>query len=482
MMPQRLICTCSRDDWRARQVEQTYAGQRIHMIGIGGAGMCALAEMLLQRGATVSGSDLLAGIATDRLGEAGAEISIGHQVENIPDRCDRVVYSAAVCCENPELLAAAHRGIERMKYSQMLGELLAAQCGVAIAGTHGKSTTTAMVAYAMVEADLDPSFIIGATAPQLGGPSLAGSGRYFVAEACEFDRNFLSLRPTLAAVLNIEEDHLDCYKDIAGIIEAFGSFLAKIPVDGLAVVNGEDRNVAAASRSAVCEVQTFGTQEGCMWRAVDLQADRGAYSFTVTFAGWPFCRIALSLPGLHNVYNALAACAILHHAALAPRQIASALGSFEGTLRRMTVKAQSRGVTVVDDYAHHPTEIQVTLRALRERFSPKRLVCVFQPHQHSRTRFLLADFSRSFAAADIVIVPDIFFVRDSVREKDYISSKDLAARIRLHGGQAIYLETFEAISSHLKEIVGPGDLVVTMGAGNVWEIADEIVRWLGVAG
>jgi len=461
-------------------VEQTYAGQRIHLIGIGGAGMRALADMLLQRGAVITGSDLAASAATERLAEAGAEVRIGQQAENIPDECDRVVYSAAIHAENPELLAAAERGIRRLKYSQMLGELMAAQCGIGVAGTHGKSTTTAMIAHTMVQAGLDPSFIIGATATQLGGPSRPGSGRFFVAEACEFDRSFMNLQPILAAVMNIEEDHLDCYRDLAAIVEAFRSFLARVPVDGIAVVNGEDRNAAAAARSAACEVQTFGVRDGCMWRAVELTGEQGLHSFTVRFTGRDFCRVELRQPGLHNVYNALAACAMCHHAGLAPLQIAEGLGSFAGTHRRMTVKGRAVGVTVVDDYAHHPTEIQVTLRALRDRYNPSRLVCVFQPHQHSRTRFLLNDFARSFAAADEVIMPDIYFVRDSVREMDYICSEDLASQIRLRGGRAIYLKTFEQIIEHLSESLAPGDLLVTMGAGNVWEIADEIVRGLGI--
>ena len=467
-------------DGRAQQVEQTYAGQRIHMIGIGGAGMRALAEMLVQRGAIITGSDLAASAATQRLAELGVDVAIGQQGENLPALCDRVVYSAAVHNENPELIAATERGLRGHKYSQMLGEIMSKSCGVAISGTHGKSTTTAMVACALAAAGTDPSFIIGATCPQLGGPSRAGAGKLFVAEACEFDRSFLNLQPTYAAVLNIEEDHLDCYKDLDGIIEAFRSFIAKLPVDGVAILNGEDRTVALAARGARCEVQTFGLAEGCMWQAREVEARNGMYRFSVYLTAREFCRIELTVPGLHNVYNALAAAALLHHCGLSPREISAGLGSFAGTLRRMTVKGQARGITVVDDYAHHPTEIQVTLRALRDRYSPRRLVCVFQPHQHSRTRFLLKDFSRSFSSADLVIVPDIYFVRDSVREKDYISSQDLAAQIRLQGGQAMYLKNFEEIAQHLTSTLTEGDLVVTMGAGNVWEIADEVVRWLGV--
>jgi UDP-N-acetylmuramate--alanine ligase len=467
-------------DGRAQQVEQTYAGQRIHMVGIGGAGMRALAEMLIQRGACITGSDLAPSAATLRLSELGADVAIGQQGENIPLQCDRVVFSAAVHAENPELVAATERGLKGLKYSQMLGEIMSKGCGVGIAGTHGKSTTTAMVAYALTAAGTDPSFIIGATCPQLGGPSHAGAGKLFVAEACEFDRSFLNLQPTYAAVLNIEEDHLDCYKDLDSIVEAFRSFIAKLPVDGVAIVNGEDRTAALAARGARCEVQTFGLADGCLWQAKELECRQGIYRFAVHHLGREFTRIELTVPGLHNVYNALAAAAILHHCGLSPREIASGLGGFSGTLRRMTVKAQSKGITVVDDYAHHPTEIQVTLKALRERFNPRKLVCVFEPHQHSRTRFLLKDFSRSFSCADLVIVPDIFFVRDSVREKDYISSQDLAAQIRLQGGQAMYLKTFAEIAQHLKGSLSEGDLVVTMGAGNVWEIADEVVRWLGI--
>jgi UDP-N-acetylmuramate--alanine ligase len=450
------------------------------MIGIGGAGMRALAEMLVQRGAIVTGSDLAASAATHRLSELGVEVAIGQQGENLPLLCDRVVYSAAVHSENPEFVAASERNLRCLKYSQMLGEIMSKSCGVAISGTHGKSTTTAMVACALSAAGADPSFIIGATCPQLGGPSHAGAGKLFVAEACEFDRSFLNLQPTFAAVLNIEEDHLDCYKDLDGIIEAFRSFIAKLPVDGVAILNGEDRTVALAARGAVCEVQTFGLAEGLMWQGREIECRNGMYCFAVYHTGREFCRIELTVPGLHNVYNALAAAAMLHQCGLSPREISSGLSSFAGTLRRMTVKGQGRGITVVDDYAHHPTEIQVTLRALRDRYSPRRLMCVFQPHQHSRTRFLLKDFSRSFSSADMVLLPDIYFVRDSVREKDYISSQDLAAQIRLQGGQAVYLKSFAEIAQHLKSTLTEGDLVVTMGAGNVWEIADDVVRWLGV--
>ena len=458
---------------------EPFLDRRVHLIGIGGTGMRALAGMLLARGAVVTGSEMAGSGAVERLVEIGAKIQIGQRAENIPGECDLVVYSAAVHEQNPELLAARKGEVEVLKYSQMLGRLMAQSVGIAVAGTHGKSTTSGMVAYALSAAGLDPNFIVGATVEQLGGPSGVGRGRHFVAEACEFDRSFLNLCPHYAAILNIEEDHLDCYQDLAAIVEAFRAFATKVAPEGVLVVNSEDRDAMAAAESAACEVETFGLAENSTWRGVDLRGQRGLFNLQVRLKGQMFCSLALALPGLHNVYNALAAAALLHHAGAGRRDIAEHLGAFTGTHRRMTLKGAARGVKVVDDYAHHPTEVQVTLRAARDYFEPKRLICVFQPHQHSRTRFLLKDFARSFGAADEVIVPDIYFVRDSDREKDHISSEDLVAQIRLNGGSAIYLKTLEEIGRHLRDELRAGDLVITMGAGNIWEVADDIVCWLG---
>jgi len=457
---------------------ECFAGRRIHLVGMGGSGMRALAQMLIDRGALVSGSDMHPSAALDRLAAAGADTFVGHQIDNIaPDR-EIVVYSAAIHEQNPELLAARDRGLDVVKYSRMLGRLMAAGTGIAIAGTHGKSTTTAMVAYALTEAGADPSYVVGATVEQLGGPSNAGAGKHFVAEACEFDRSFLNLRPQYAAILNLEEDHLDCYKDLDAIVEAFRSFSSLVSPSGVLVVNGEDGEALEAAHGASCTVETFGFAEACTWRGANETPTRGCFEMDVLFDEQPFCHLALSLPGRHNAYNALAAVALLHHAGLEPQAIASALGQFSGAKRRLTLKGQAGGVTVVDDYAHHPTEVAATLRAIREFYQPQRLLCVFQPHQHSRTRFLLKDFAQSFGQADEVIVPDIFFVRDSERERDHISSEDLVSQIRLNSGTAIYKQTFDDIMAHLTQTLREGDLVVTMGAGNIWEVADGIVRWL----
>lgn len=450
----------------------------VHLIGMGGSGMRALAQMLISRGAAVSGSDMHAGAALESLAEHGAEVHVGQKAENIPADTGVVVFSAAIHEQNPELIAARRRGLEVVKYSRMLGRLMEGRLGVAIAGTHGKSTTTAMVAYALSVSSRDPSYIIGATVDQLGGPCGVGSGRCFVAEACEYDRSFLDLRPSCAAILNVEEDHLDCYPDLGAIVEAFRAFSSLVAPEGILVVNGEDGEALEAAGGASCEVQSFGFDESCRWRGANERAPRGCFQMDVLLDGERFCELSMSLPGRHNAYNALAATAVLHHVGLEPDEVSSALGAFAGARRRLTFKGAAGGVTVVDDFAHHPTEISASLRAIREYYRPERLLCVFQPHQHSRTRFLLKDFARSFNLADEIIVPDIYFVRDSEKEKDHISSRDLVSQIRLNGGTPVYRQTFGEIVRHLKADLRGGDLLVTMGAGNIWQVADEIVRWL----
>jgi UDP-N-acetylmuramate--alanine ligase len=463
----------------ARAAAGTFVGRRVHLIGVGGAGMRALAQMLVDRRAAVSGTDAAPSAAVAALRRRGAAVGVGHGADKIPPDCELVVRSAAIHEDNPELQAARRRGLDVIKYAEMLGRLMAEGVGVAVAGTHGKSTTAAMVAYALWRSGADPSYVIGAHVEQLGGPSGVGGGRHFVAEACEFDRSFLHLRPQLAAILNVEEDHLDCYRDLDEIVEAFGAFASQVAPSGVVIVNADDAAAARAARSARAAVEGFGRSAGCAWRAADVAAERGCREMDVLYRDRPLCRFRVPLPGAHNADNALAAAALLHHAGLTGAQIADALARFGGAQRRMTLKGRARGVTVLDDYAHHPTEIRATLRAVREHFAPRRLLCVFQPHQHSRTRFLLKDFAGSFAACDQVIVPDIYFVRDSERERDYISSRDLVAQIGFCGRQAAYRPTFEQIGRHLRAELREGDLVVTMGAGDIWKVADDVVRWLG---
>ena len=451
------------------------AGARVYMIGIGGCGMRGVAAVLMRAGAVVSGSDRSESGALQRLAEQGAAIHIGQCSANLPDECDLVVYSAAIHEDNPELIAARERGFKVIKYSELLGRLMSCRTGIAVAGTHGKSTTTAMISYDLRDAGLDPSFVIGAGVEQLGGGSGVGDGKHFVVEACEYDRSFLNLRPRMATILNVEEDHLDYYSGLDAIIESFRAFASLVPADGLLIVNGADRNALRAAADVDATVETFGFEGDVDWRAEILDAARGCYRFRVWRGQTPLVRVQMAMPGRHHVANALAAMAICVHNGLDPAQVARHLGEFRGAYRRLTLRGQVARVTVVDDYAHHPTEIQVTLRAAREYYNPRRMFVVFQPHQHSRTRFLLNDFARSFGSADVVIVPDIYFVRDSESERDAIDAGALVERITLNGGEARYEPNFTNIVRQLCSEAEDGDLVVTMGAGNVWRIADDLL-------
>lgn len=453
-------------------------GRRVHLIGVGGCGMRGAAEMLLRRGAIVSGSDLVGSEATAILARHGAKIYTSQSAEQLPAPCDLVVYSAAIKETNPELAEARRRGYPVMKYSQLLGLLMARQTGLAIAGTHGKSTTTAMAAYVLRRAGCDPSYVIGAEVEQLGGGSGYGEGEHFVVEACEYDRSFVNLRPRMAAVLNLEEDHLDYYADLSAIEEAFRDFVGLLPRSGLVVANGEDRNVQRVLAGSSASVETFGFEGDFDWRARMVDSKHGCCRFEVWRGDRALTEVALSIPGRHNAANALAAMALCFRAGVEPETIAKALGEFSGAGRRLTRRGRVAGVTVVDDYAHHPTEIQVTLRAARDYYSPRKMYVVFQPHQHSRTRCLLKDFARSFGSADVVIVPDIYFVRDSESERDLVDSVDLVEQIHAQGGEARYEESFERIVLQLCREVREGDLVITMGAGDVWQMADQLLDCL----
>ncbi len=454
------------------------AGMRVHMIGAGGCGMRGAAAVLLRRDVAVSGSDSQPSKELDALQARGVSIRIGQDTCALPDECDLVVRSAAVKMNHPDVVEAQQRGWPVIKYAELLGLLMADRAGIAVAGTHGKSTTTGMMAYVLRRAGLDPSFVIGANVGQLGGGSGVGDGDLFVVEACEFDRSFLNLDPQFACILNVEEDHLDYYRDLDEIVEAFSRFAACVRPDGLLVINAENRDALRAAEAAGCAVETYGFGEGAHWRAKVLDEQRGCCHFQVEHNGRALFDVRLSIPGRHNVANALAVIALCVRAGVEPEMIATALAEFQGVERRLTWRGCAGGVNVVDDYAHHPTELQVTIKALREYYKPDKLYVVFQPHQHSRTRFLLNDFARSFSSADVVVVPDIYFVRDSAAERDLIDARDLVDRIRTHGGQATYEPDFEAIVDLLGKRLQRGDLVVTMGAGNVWQIADPLLARL----
>ena len=448
---------------------------RVHMIGIGGSGMSGLAAFLLRRGAQVSGSDSQHSIELTRLAETGARVTTEQTTASLPAAAEFVVRSAAIPEEHPEIREAVRRGIPVVKYAQMLGALMSQCEGIAISGTHGKSTTTAWLAFVLRQAGLDPSFVVGASVEQLGGGSGAGDGSLFIAEACEYDRSFLHLRPRRAAILNIEEDHLDCYANLEAIAEAFAEFAGGVPDDGLLVVNADDECCRRIAEAVGTRVTTFGAARGADWRAEETALVEGCYALMACHRGQPLGRVTLGIPGRHNVANALAVIALAHDCGVPWEVIRPALAEFRGARRRLELRGEAGGVQVVDDYAHHPTEIRATLQAARERFSPRRLWCIFQPHQHSRTRFLLEHFAQSFSQADRVVVPDIYFVRDSERDREAVCSADLVARIRRRGADAEYVPTFAGIVARVAEAVTPGDVVLTMGAGTIWKVADELL-------
>ena len=452
-----------------------FRSRRVHFIGIGGSGMSGLASMLLDSGAVVTGSELKPNSQTFELTRRGARISRDQIGELLSPDVDLVVRTAAVPDTNREYEVAKAFNLRVVKYAELLGQVMQERYGVAVAGTHGKSTTTAMIAYALTRCGTDPSFVVGGTVPQLGGGSRSGAGRVFVAEACEFDHSFHNLRPRVAIITNIEEDHLDCYSGIEDIVNSFRTFARLVPSDGVIIANGQDARVGQAIGGLGTPIEWVALEREATWSTRATAIENGCPRGHVLHQGKPVAELKLSVAGEHNLFNATVALAACAACGVAPADAAEALASFTGVDRRMTRVGDCHGATVVDDYGHHPTEVRATLKALRERYAPRRLFCVFQPHQHSRTRFLLDEFATAFSAADETIVPDIYFVRDSEAERSRVSAADLVERVSRNGQKARHLPRFDAIVDYLRGVIGPGDLVVTMGAGNVWEVGRELV-------
>jgi UDP-N-acetylmuramate--alanine ligase len=462
-----------------------FCGKKVHFIGVGGSGMSGLARMLLDCGAIVSGSEPKPGPQTFELVRRGAKISRDQIGELLSRDVDLVVRSAAVPDNNREMIAANSFGLKSVKYAQMLGMVMGERFGVAVAGTHGKSTTSAMIGFALTQCGADPSFVIGGTVPQLGGGSHSGSGKVFVAEACEYDRSFHNLHPKVAVITNVEPDHLDYYRDIDEIIESFRDFAARVSDDGLIIASGTDARVAAAIEGLTARIETAALdesrwakssalKENYIWSTRILGIDNGCYRGEVSYRSQPLGVLRLSIAGEHNLMNATMAVAACAACGIPAADAIGSLEQFQGVDRRMTVMGRFHGATIVDDYGHHPTEIRTTLKALRERFEPRRLICVFQPHQHSRTRSLMEDFAASFVLADETIVPDIFFVRDSEAERQSVTAADLVERVKANGQKAVHLPKFGQIVDYLKTNAREDDLIVTMGAGNIWEIGQEL--------
>lgn len=447
--------------------------------------------MLHAHGTSVTGSDSEEGPELHPLRTANIPIATGPSAGGLPEDRNILIHSAAIPPEHPELLEAQQRGIEVLSYAEALGRLQSDHTGISIAGTHGKSTTSALLAHILMCAELDPSVIVGASCPQLGGGwrvgqrrlvgrgPLAGQPGLMICEACEFNRSFHHHRPTLALINNVEEDHLDIYGGIEEIVAAFRAFAELIPSNEhggylLIAHDGAHRREIAAGLE--CTVETFGFASEADWR---IQNNDGV----VTLHG-PNAEVVAEwtapMPGDHNTANAAAAAILAHRAGAEWKAIQEAITSFQGLDRRMQflgerVLPNGGVVSVIDDYGHHPSEIEATLRAIRVARKPRRLICIFQPHQHSRTRFLLEEFATSFDHADVVIVPPIYFVRDSETERHRVSAGDLVDRLRARGTRAMHVHPFDAIVEQLEVICQDGDLVVVMGAGSVWKIGHDFL-------
>ncbi|MEM1208138.1 MAG: UDP-N-acetylmuramate--L-alanine ligase [Planctomycetota bacterium] len=447
------------------------AGRRLYFVGVGGSGMSGLARLAASLGAACSGSDRGAS-ATTRAAEAdGVAVTLDQSGAAMPDRLDAVIATAAVPPDHPELVEAARRGVPVVKYAQMLGKLMLGRRGVAIAGTHGKSSTTAMLAHVLISAGRDPSFILGARCEQIGGSARVGHRDTLIAEACEYDRSFHHLRPTLATVLNVEADHLDYYADLDEIVAAFADFAGRLPDDGYLLIQHECPHRNAIAADSLATVDTLGFHPDADFRIALAEGtaslEHAGHGRVLSFTP--------PMPGEHMAYNAAAAAVLAHRLGVDWADIGPALSGFRGLDRRMQRLGQSDGVTVVDDYAHHPTEIAATLHALRTHYRPRRLICVFQPHQHSRTRHLLDDFAACFADADLVLVPDIFAVRDPDADRLAVTAQDLVDRLAAHGQAARHLADPETLLATLRDAAQPGDLVVTMGAGDIDRLSKTYV-------
>jgi UDP-N-acetylmuramate--alanine ligase len=451
--------------------------KRIHFVGIGGIGLSAIARVLQQEGYQISGSDARQTQLTAELAEQGMVVHDGHRAENVVG-ADLVVVSAAVPANNPELVAAREAGIPVVKRADILGEMMADKVGIAIAGTHGKTTTSALVAFVLSELGLDPTFIVGGIMQNLGTNARRGQGPYFVIEADEYDYMFLGLRPKLAVVTVIEMDHPDCFADIEEMTQAYAQFVRLLPDGGTAIGCADQPRVLRLLQQVVAErpidVITYGLGQGA-WQAQGIQSnDWGGSDFTASHGGQVVGQCHLRLPGLHNVSNTLAVLAVADRLGLNLDAVVQVLPRFRGVRRRFEVKGKARGVVVIDDYAHHPTEIQATLSAARRRYSGRPLWVFFQPHTYSRTRALLNEFATSFDIADHVLIAEIYAARET--NNLGLSAQDLVRR--MHHRDVRYVGTLQEASEYLGTALRSGDVLLTLGAGDGYLVGETVLRML----
>jgi UDP-N-acetylmuramate--alanine ligase len=446
---------------------------RVHFVGIGGIGMSGIAEVLLNLGYTVTGSDLAASGITLRLENLGAKVFLGHAAKNLGDT-DVVVISSAVHPGNPEVVSARHRGVPVIPRAEMLAELMRMKYGIAVAGSHGKTTTTSILASVLAEAGMDPTIVIGGKLNSLGSNACLGQGEYLVAEADESDGSFLKLSPTYAIVTNIDPEHLDHYGSFTAIQEAFVDFANKVPFYGLAILCLDHPTVQGLLPRITKRVVTYGESMQADYRAEDLEFGREDVSFQVVRRGELLGRVRLRMIGRHNMLNGLAAAAMADELQVPFEAVQAAFEKFEGIQRRFSMVGQVGGISVVDDYGHHPEEIKVTLEGARKAWD-RRMLVIFQPHRYTRTRDLGSEFHSAFNQADIVVVMDIYPAGEDPIEG--VSARGLFEGIRSHGHRNVrYISDRQKVVSWLMDELGDGDLLITMGAGDVYRVGEEFLE------
>jgi UDP-N-acetylmuramate--alanine ligase len=448
----------------------------IHFVGIGGIGMSGIAELLLNLGYKVSGSDLSSSDLTRRLQSIGGVIYEGHAAKQIKG-ADVVVTSAAIVPDNPEIIAAAQASIPVIPRAEMLAELMRLKYSVAIAGAHGKTSTTSLVAAVLDEGGLDPTVVIGGKLKSIGINALLGEGDFIVAEADESDGSFLKMSPTIAVVTNIDREHLDFYKDLDHIKEVFLSFIDRIPFYGLAILCLDDEPIQDIIPKIKKRFTTYGVSSQADIQAKNIESKGLKSRFTVKHLGEHLGEISLNLPGIHNVYNAMASIAVGLELGIDFEVIKSALEIVQGVQRRLEIKGIARDITVVDDYGHHPTEIKFTLQAAKESWPDRRIVVVFQPHRYSRTEALFDDFTRSFYQSDMLVVLPIYAASEKAIKG--VDSQSLFEEIRAHGHKdVVFMPSFKTAVSHLKQTLTAGDILLTLGAGDVYKLGETLLKEL----
>ncbi len=450
--------------------------EKIHFVGIGGIGMSGIAEVLLNLEYKVSGSDLRASEITERLDSLGARIDIGHRAGNLQN-VDVVVISSAVHDDNPEVIEAKRLHIPVIPRAEMLAELMRMKYGIAIAGTHGKTTTTSMSASILGHAGIDPTIVIGGKLNAIGTNAQLGQGKFLLAEADESDGSFLLLSPTIAVVTNIDADHLDHYSGIDEIKAAFVEFINKVPFYGLAVLCLDDPNIRSILPLVKKRYMTYGLSAQADVRATHVRHDGFQTSFVAHYKGYRLGEISFAMPGAHNVLNAMACIAVAMELDIPFAAIQAGFAGFGGVGRRFTVKGEPKGVMVVDDYGHHPAEIKATLAAARQGWPERRIIAAFQPHRYTRTSELFDDFVTAFYDADILILTDVYPAGEQPIEG--ATSERLASEICRHGQKDVtHIANRELIPEHLAGVVKKGDIVITLGAGSIWQQGEALVKLL----